>query len=230
MSVIASAASAVSRAACLSLGLGLFAVATPAMADVIYTFQQTTTTISTGGAPWIQPGPVPGVVTSGSFVLEQSIVRSPYSLRVDNGFSPIPSHDPGLVDISFLTTGPYPLTADLSDFATQARPSARIYSISLLGIAGSVIPSGEIKYNDTASDTRLIIDPDLDRDGTTTVRGFYNTDNGGSCSWSGACSFFGTLTATMVPNGATPVPEPASLALFGAGLLGLGVVRRRHWR
>ncbi|MBI0539162.1 hypothetical protein D9599_26860, partial [Roseomonas sp. KE2513] len=156
MSIIASMASAVSRAACLVFGLGLAAVAAPATANVIYTFQQTTTTISTGGAPWAPPGPVPGVVTSGSFTLEQSIVRSPYDLRVDSGSSSPPRRDPGLVDISFLTTGPFPLTADLGDFTTPSRPSSGDnYRISLLGIAGSIIPSGEIRYNDSTSDTRL---------------------------------------------------------------------------
>lgn len=212
----------------LALGLAAFLLlgVTAARADVVYSFEQTGPTISTGSR-YAPDGPVLNVVTSGSFTLDQSLVRSPYAIfATSQGVFGAA----GLEAISFATTGPASLlTAGLADFTTPARPgSGRFYTISLTGIAGSLIPTGTISYNNSESDARLTIEADADRDGVATVRGTFNTDAGGACGWTGACSFSGTLTAVMMPNGQTPVPEPASAALFGVALLALRAVRRRR--
>lgn len=88
--------------------------------------------------------------------------------------------------------------------------SAVYWSVDLSGTAGT-LPVGKIVYNDTQSDFTISLNRNV-------FSGAFNTDATGPCYYTGTCSFSGYLT----------VPEPTSMALLGAGISGLGMLRRRR--
>ncbi len=198
-----------------TLGLGV-SVPAPAAADVVYTFSQTYGT-PTGGIGGIPAGSL-GV--SLTFALDDAVVAD--QTAISAGFScssggycraypdPVKLSDYGVTALS-ITAGTR-FTAGLEDFTGIPKGSALYWSFGLtFGPSGSL--SGSIRYTD-----------EFDGIGFTltggSVTGFYNTDLGNyPCNITGACSFAGQVRA---------VPEPASIALFGAGVMGLALYRLRR--
>ncbi|MCR0983422.1 PEP-CTERM sorting domain-containing protein [Roseomonas populi] len=183
--------------------------AAPARADRIVTFVQT------GGAqnPGSPQGPFQGVYGSGYLVLtDQAFADGVDLLVVDGSFGPSPVRVDGLVDMRFATGfGGVGLAASLYEFLNPPPFSAVAprYELRLTSAPGG-LPTGVVAYNNTETDFRFTLGDPFGFAATASDRG-------------GGCRFGCTITGYSIVT----VPEPAGLALFSAGLIGLGWVRRR---
>ena len=195
--------------------LAALAIAPAASADaaVIYSFTQTspTTAFVRGALQTV------AVTTRLSLTVTDEAAANGFSFNIGRNLSnaPLPQIN-GLVAIllSVDNGDRQEIRFNLATFLQPENIQPRgIHTLSLTASAGGLL-SGNVYGNNTGIDSRISFN------GTTTATGVVNSDQYNMVCSMDACTYSGVQNRTTVP-------EPMSIALFGAGLAGLAVARRR---
>ncbi len=181
--------------------IGSAAIVTPAQADVIYTYTGLPTYVNANGNPslgtTVQIDLSDARVASGNFTLQAYGIPTATFTGDASGF------------INFHASGAN-ITPGLRSFSS--------FDITVIFDATGDIISDHIRYLGTSDDGIL--------SGTEALTtGAIGSDNGRCNADANAniCTVSGSWTHTLF---AAPIPEPGTLALLCAGLIGVGLTRR----
>ena len=197
-------------AACTALAL----LAAPAKADIIYTFtSQVSEWPNEPGGSMQHNGLYYGA--GAHLILSDAAATEGFSLDLKVNGGPTHYNAKNVIEMVFtlpgVTGGAWTISSLLAADA-PGRSSVATHSINLKGDGSSI--SGNLTLNDTNHWLQLVVNG-------LSYNGNFASDAGLGC-------FNGCLVAGEITKVVTPIPEPASMALFGVGLAGLGFLRARR--